>query len=120
MTETTTTLTETPDYYSREYHYRRFPANIPTGRGYNQAGHFAVWSRDVDRPNPDHVTWSPEIACLVAREYQTPEWHAEQDEKRSRPVIDVGDRVRLGDVVIEVPRRVREYVTGVPCLVIED
>jgi hypothetical protein len=112
------TLTEQPDYYSEQYSYRRFPANVPTGRGYNAAGHFAVWSRDVERPNPQHVTWSPDTVALVAESYRTPEWHAEQAEKRARPVVDVGDLVRLGDLVIEVPRRVREYTYGVPCKVV--
>lgn len=112
-------LDETPDYYSGEYHYRRYPANVPTGRGYNAAGHFAVWSRDVDRPNPEHVTWTPETVALVAKSYQTPQWQAEQDEKRARPVVQVGDLVQLGDLVIQVPPRVREYVYGVPCPVVD-
>jgi len=113
-----TTLTETPDYYSEQYHYQRFPANVPTGRGYNEAGTFCVWSRDVERPNPTHVTWDPETAVLVAAEYQNAAWHAERDEKRSRPVIERGDLVVLGDLVVKVPRRAGTYTSHVPCEVV--
>lgn len=104
------TLIEVPDYYSRTYSYRRYPAKV-AGR----AGTFCVWSRDVERPNPNHVTWDPETAVLVAREYQNEAWVAEQVEKRSRPEVAVGDTVVLGDVTITVPKRATEYVSHVPC-----
>lgn len=113
------TLTDTPDYYSEHYTYRRFPARIAGRNGIVRAGTFCVWARDVERPNPEHVTWSPELACIVAREYQTPEWHAERAERAERPLVEVGQQVRLGDVVITVPERARENVDSVPCPVLD-
>lgn len=103
-------LTAQPDYYSEQYHYVRYPAKV-NGR----AGHFAVWSRDVERPNPAHVTWSPEVTAIVAEHYRTPEWHAERAEQAARPEVQVNDMVRLGDVVIGVPRQAGQNYTGVPC-----
>lgn len=111
----TTTLTEVPDYYSGHYSFQRYPAKV-NGR----PGHFAVWSRDVERPNPNHVTWSPELVAILAEEYHTEQWKAEQAEKASRPELAVGDHVRLGDLVVEVPRRAGEYVDSVPCPVVEE
>jgi hypothetical protein len=103
-------LQQVSDYYSQQYHYLRYPAKVG-----GRAGHFAVWSRDVERPNPEHVTWSPEIVAIVAESYRTPEWHAERAEQAARPSLAPGDIVRLGGVVIEVPKRAAEYVSGVPC-----
>lgn len=103
-------LTEVPDYYSQHYHYLRYPAKV--GR---RAGAFCVWSRDVKRPNPEHVTWDPETAVLVSQEYQNEQWKAERAERASRPEVEVGEVVRLGGVVVEVPRRALQYVSHVPC-----
>ena len=111
--EDITSLTPVPDYYSEQYNYERFPAKV-NGR----SGHFAVWSRDVARPNPEHVTWSPTTAVLVSEAYQNEAWHAERAERAARPDVKVGDIVRLGKVVIMVPKRAAEYVDGVPCQVL--
>lgn len=111
-TTTTTTLDEQPNYYSEQYHYRRYPARIAGGR----PGQFCVWSRTVDRPNPNHVTWDPEIIAIVA--HHDDAWHAERAEQDARPLVAVGDRIRLGDLVIEVPRRATDYVSHVPCTVV--
>lgn len=108
-------LSETADYYSQQYHYRRYPAQV-----HGRAGAFCVWSRDVERPNPEHVTWSPETAVLVSREYQNEAWHAERAERARRPAVSIGDTVRLGDVVITVPRRATQYVDHVPCPVVTE
>lgn len=110
----TTELQESPDYYSQQYNYRRYPAKVG-----GRAGTFCVWSRDVKRPNPDLVTWDPETVMLVAREYQNAEWHAERAEKANRPEVAVGDHVVLGDVVAEVPKRATQYVSHVPCPVVK-
>lgn len=109
----TISLTAVPDYYSEQYHYERFPAKV-AGR----AGYFAVWSRTVDRPNPNHVTWSPETVAIVAESYRNEAWYAERAEQAARPDVAVGDQVRLGDVVIVVPKRAAQYVDGVPCEVV--
>jgi len=114
-------LTETPDYYSEQYNYQRFPAKIeiPFHRGnYFRAGHFCVWSRDVERPNPTHVTWTPEATVIVADKYRNEQWHAERAEQAARPIIEVGQTLRLNDVVIVVPKRAREHVSHVPCDVV--
>lgn len=108
-----TSLNEVPDYYSAQYTYQRYPAKV-AGR----AGTFAVWSRDVERPNPEHVTWSPETVVLVSERYRNEEWRAEQAEKAARPDLTVGQLVRVGDLVVEVPKRAAEYVSGVPCKVV--
>jgi hypothetical protein len=108
-------LQSVPDYYSEQYNYERFPAKV-AGR----AGHFAVWSRDVARPNPDHVTWSPETAVLVDRSYQNESWHAERADRAARPDVAVGDHVQVGNLIIEVPKRAAEYVDGVPCKVVDE
>jgi hypothetical protein len=118
-TTTTTTLTSTPDRYSETYHYDRYPASIPArGADFARAGAFKVWSRDVERPNPEHVTWSPELVVLVAEQYQTPAWHAERAERAARPEVQVGELVVLGHLLVEVPARAAEYVDGVPCKVV--
>ena len=109
-----TVLVAVPDYYSEHYHFERYPAKV-AGR----PGYFCVWSREVDRPNPEHVTWSPEIVALVSRDYQNDAWHAERAEKASRPELQVGEVVNLGGLLVTVPRRAAEYVDGVPCPVLE-
>lgn len=124
MTEQLLELTEVPDYYSDHYHYRRYPAKIEIrmrdGRSYFRSGSFDVWSREVERPNPDHVTWNPDPAVLVSERYRNAAWHAERAEKAARPEIEVGQRVKLGGLIVEVPRRANQNVSHVPCKVIEE
>lgn len=108
--QATVELQEVADYYSTQYHYLRYPAKVG-----GRPGYFAVWNRDVKRPNPEHVTWSPDTVAIVAAHYRTDAWHAEQAEKAGRPEVAIGDVIRLGSVTIEVPRRAAEYVSGVPC-----
>lgn len=110
----TITIDPVPDHYSETYHYTRYPAKVG-----GHPGAFKVWDRDVDRPNPDHVTWSPDTVVIVGESYRTAEWHAERAEQAARPNLGIGDKVRLGDLVVTVPSRAAEYIDGVPCPAVE-
>lgn len=101
-----TIIPAVPDEYSERYHYTRHPAQVEGRRG-----HFAVWSREVDRPNPHHVTWTPDLV-VISR-------YPDHGRRVDLPTLTIGQQVRLGDLVIEVPRRAAEYVSHVPCVVID-
>lgn len=112
------TLTHTPDYYSDEYKYLRYPAQVDTGRGYPEHGTFQVWLDFANRNCSAEVTWSPETVALVAKEYQNEAWHAERAERAARPLVERLQLVRCGDLVVEVPKRAGTYTTGIPCRIV--